>query len=100
MSVWGNHWKPLGVLKNMEILLALFYIALLIAIIFFGPLQEYLYTKKDERDHKNNSRERNDEETPISADDEKTGPMLSMMLTILAIVFLIWKILTTTFTSL
>jgi hypothetical protein len=100
VSVWGNRWKALGVIKDMEILLALVYIALLIAIIFFGPLQEYLYTKKDEWDHKKNSRERNADETPIPADDEKTGSILSMVLTILAIAFFIWKILTTTFTPL
>jgi hypothetical protein len=34
--------------KNMEILLALFYIALFVAIVFFGPLQEFLYKKKAE----------------------------------------------------
>jgi hypothetical protein len=95
-----NRWNDFGVVKNMEILLGVFYIALLIALLFFGPLQEYLYTKKDEWDHKKNSRELKAEETPIPAEPEKTGFMLPLVLTIVAIAFFIWKILTTTFTRL
>jgi hypothetical protein len=84
----------------METLLGVFYIALLIALIFFGPLQEYLYTKKDERDHKKNLRELKAEERYIPPEAEKTGLTLSLVLSIVAIVFFIWKILTTTFTRL
>ena len=86
----------------MDVLLALFYIALLIALIFFGPLQEYLYTKKDEWDLKKNPREpkAEEQEPPIPAEDEKTGSRLTIGLTILAIAFFIWRILATTFTSL
>lgn len=84
----------------MEILLALFYIALLVAIIFFGPLQEYFHTMKAEWEHKKNSRELKVEETPISDDPEKTGLMLCIVLIILAIGFFIWKIGSTSFTSL
>lgn len=99
-TFWRNPWKALGVLKNMEILLALFYIGLLIAIIFFGPLQEYFHTTKEEWDRKKNSREQNADENPLPADNEKTGFMLPIVLTILAIAFFIWKILTTTFAPL
>jgi hypothetical protein len=77
----------------MQILLALFYIALLIAIIFFGPLQEYLYKRKSEWDLKK-SRALEADETPIPTDPEKTGSWLAFMLMILAIAFFIWKILT------
>jgi hypothetical protein len=84
----------------MEILLVVFYIALFAAIIFFGPLQEFLYRKKSERDLKKTSHERKAGETPIPADPEKTMSMLPLLLTILAIAFFIWKILTTAFTPL
>jgi hypothetical protein len=77
----------------MQILLALFYIALLIAIIFFGPLQEYLYKRKSEWDLKK-SNELKADETPISTDPEKTGSWLAFVLIILAIAVFIWKILT------
>jgi hypothetical protein len=84
----------------MEILLAFFYIALLVAIIFFGVLQEYVYKKKSEWDLKKRSRERKADEPPIPDDAEIKGLMLSIVLTILAIVFFIWKILSNTFTYL
>jgi hypothetical protein len=87
----------------MEILLVLFYIALFLAIIFFGPLQEFLYKKKSEWDLKKRSREGKGEtnnELPAPADPEKTGLMLSIILIALALGFFIWKILTATFTSL
>ena len=57
----------------MEILLKLFYVALFIAIIFFCPLQEYLYKKKSEWDLKKNSREPKTDKTPVLADPEKNG---------------------------
>lgn len=87
----------------MEILLVFFYIALFLAIIFFGPLQELLHKKKSEWELKKKLRERKDEtnnEPPIPTDPEKTGLMLSIMLIALALAFFIWKILTTIFTSL
>jgi NADH:ubiquinone oxidoreductase subunit 5 (subunit L)/multisubunit Na+/H+ antiporter MnhA subunit len=84
----------------MEILLVVFYIALFVAIIFFGPLQEFLHRKKSERDLKKTSHERKADEPPLPADPEKTMTMLPLLLTILAIAFFIWKILTTAFTPL
>jgi hypothetical protein len=99
-SASARSWKDVDVHKNMEILLKLFYIALFIAIIFFGPLQEYLYKKKSQWDLKKNSREPKTDKTPIPADPEKMGSMLALVLIVLALAFFIWKILTTAFTAL
>lgn len=84
----------------MKTLLVLFYVALFVAIIFFGPLQEFLYKKRSEWDLKKRSPELKGEanhDPPTRADPEKTGLMLSLMLIALALVFFLWKILTTTF---
>ena len=85
----------------MEIL-ALFYIALFLAIIFFGPLQEFLYHKKSEWELKRKSRKQNVEthpEPPAPADPERTGLMLPVVLVLLALAFFLWKILTAAFVS-
>jgi predicted permease len=84
----------------MKTLLVLFYVALFVAIIFFGPLQEFLYKKKSEWDLKQRSPEPKGEankDPATRADPEKTGLMLSLMLIALAVMFFLWKILTTTF---
>jgi hypothetical protein len=99
-NIYRNHRGDLGVLKSMEIILGVFYVALLTAIIFFGFLQEYVYTKKEEWDRRKNSPERKVDEIPLPAGDEKAGSMLALGFTILALAFLIWKILTATFTHL
>jgi hypothetical protein len=84
----------------MEILLILFYIALFMALIFFGPLQDFLYKKKSEWDLKKKSRELKADKPPVPVDTEKIGSMLTIVLIILAIAFFLWRILTTTFTVL
>lgn len=76
------------------LLLKIFYIALFGALIFFGALQAYLYKKKSEWDLKKRPRELKTDEP------EKTGGMLSILLIILASAFLLWKMLTATFTPL
>lgn len=80
------------------LLLKIFYIALLGALIFFGPLQEYLYKKKSAWDLKNRQRELKTYEQLTPADPEKAGGILSLVLILLASAFFAWKLLTTTFT--
>lgn len=82
------------------LLLKVFYIALLVALILFGPLQGYLYEKKSEWDLKKGPRELNANATHIPADPEKMGGMLTLVLIILASAFFILKILTATFAPL
>lgn len=87
--------------RSMKLLVELFYIVLFVALIFFGPLQEYVYKKKSEWDLKK-SRElkvKTNNEPSTPADPERMGLRLSIVLIILALAFLIWKILTTIFTS-
>ena len=74
------------------LLLKIFYIALFGALIFFGPLQGYLYKKKSEWDLKKRPLELKTDEP------EKTGGRLSILLIILASAFFLWKILIATFT--
>ena len=80
------------------LLLKIFYIVLFGALIFFGPLQEYLYIKKSEWDRKKAQRESKTDEHPAPADPEKTGGVVSIVLILLASVFFLWKLLTTPFT--
>jgi hypothetical protein len=79
------------------LLLKIFYIVLLVALIFFGPLQAYLHEKKSEWDLKRSPRELNANATPIPADPEKMGGRLTLVLTILASAFFILKILAAAF---
>ena len=78
----------------MEQLLALVYLALFAALLFFGPLQAYLQKKKSERDARPTP-EPEPEKSPPPADSEKMGLRLSIALVALATGFLLWKILTT-----
>ena len=84
----------------MEELLSIFYIVLFVAILFFGPLQEFLHNKKAEWDLKKRSRRQKggssqDVSTPM--DPEKTGFIMSIVLISLALAFFLWKVLTTSF---
>jgi hypothetical protein len=78
----------------MESLLALFYLALFAALLFFGPLQAYLQKKKSERDARQKP-EQDPDKSPVPADPEKMGLRLSIALVALATGFFLWKILTT-----
>jgi len=62
------------------LLLEIFYIALFLALIFFGPLQEYLEKKMPQW-------------VQISSDPEKMGLLLCIVLIILASTFFMGKIL-------
>ena len=79
------------------LLLKVFYIALFAALFYFGPLQEYLHTKKSEWDLKGRRSELKTDEASGPIDPEKMGSLLSLVLILLASAFFLWKILTTTF---
>jgi len=64
------------------LLLEIFYIALFLALIFFGPLQEYLEKKKPQWD-----------QITSTSDPEKMGLIMCIVLIILASTFFIGKIL-------
>jgi hypothetical protein len=84
----------------METILAVFYLVLFTALIFFGPLQEFVYRKKSEWDAKKRKPEEKAHATPLPAEPEKTGSILAIVLVILALAFFLWKILTTSLASL
>jgi hypothetical protein len=79
------------------LLLKIFYIALFVAIFFFGSLQEYLDKKISAWDLRKGAPELRADENSTPADPEKMGSMLPIMLILLASAFFIWKILTATF---
>lgn len=61
------------------IIMYIFYIALFLALIFFGPLQEYLEKKKPQWDR-------------VTSDPEKMGLMLCLALILIASTFFMGKI--------
>ena len=61
------------------LVLEVFYVALFLALIFFGPLQAYVEKKKPELDR-------------FISDPEKTGLMLCIVLIVLASTYFMGKI--------